>query len=619
MNQVARSGQVEGSDEQALGREVVRTLLLALRTVRTHGSSNQISVANIDSCVQAMQHVTDLHGKFEVHLVEDFLYLGDTRLRPERSDFRLFEALIQELTQRRIGALTTTFAVQRRDVLSFIQLLHRYPAGGEELHETLGANGSPFSIEEPLDLRSRSSNMAPGGVRSGTQKVSFASPSSRAGRDEVRQRPTIGPSDSQIQDPSAGSSSLAQPGIVRLSVAGEVSDSAGPAGPAGPPLPNGGPTRGTSGRQAPGAAPNSDGLATTEGPSPGFAIAVPKSAVLSIADPTSSQGRRSSSVPSRGQESKRAFFTAISVYKSMHHGLHIGEPIQIRHAKRTVQNLVDQILDEEFSVLGLTALKTQDNYAFFHSVNVAVLSIALGKRLGLTPNQLVELGTGALFHDIGKVSVPLSILRKPGKLTEAERAMIQLHPQMGVQELLRIGGLDPQLYPAMVGCFEHHMGFDAPNESYPRVDAYRPHVYGRIISIADCFDALSTRRIYMKRLRSKGQALAWMMSHAGTKFDPTLLKLFVNQVGIHPVGSVVRLRSGRLGVVIRTPENPGRCHHPIVSIIDPATSIPEAKPLDLSVRGLNGEFADEIVETLEADEVGIDMTRVLAGASEGSL
>lgn len=613
MSQVARSGQVEGGDEQALGREVVRTLLLALRCLRTHGSSNQISVAAIDSCVQAMQQVTDLHGKFEFHLVEDFLYLGDTRLRPERSDSRLFEALIQELTQRRVGGLTTTFAVQRRDVLSFIQLLHRYPAGGEELRETLGANGSPFSIEEPLDLPSGSSIMAPGGLKRGTQKVSFTSPNTGVGRDEVRPRPATAPSDSQIPDSSVGSSSSARPGILRLMVAGEVSSSVGHAGA---PLPNGAPTPPISGQQAAGAATNSDGLATTKGPS-APAIAIPKSAVLSISDPTPSGGSKPSSVPTRGRECKRAFFTAISVYKSMHHGLHIGEPIQIRHAKRTVQNLVDQVLDEEFAVLGLTALKTQDNYAFFHSVNVAVLSIALGKRLGLTPNQLVELGTGALFHDIGKVRVPLSILRKPGKLTEAERAMIQLHPQMGVQELLRMGGLDPQLYPAIVGCFEHHMGFDAPNESYPRVEAYRPHVYGRIISIADCFDALSTRRIYMKRLRSKGQALAWMMGHAGTKFDPTLLKLFVNQVGIHPVGSVVRLRSGRLGVVIRTPEDPGRCHHPIVSIIDPATSIPESEPLDLSVRGLNGEFADEVVETLEADEIGIDMTRIFAGAPAG--
>ncbi|MCA9728760.1 MAG: HD-GYP domain-containing protein, partial [Candidatus Eisenbacteria bacterium] len=344
-------------------------------------------------------------------------------------------------------------------------------------------------------------------------------------------------------------------------------------------------------------------------PVPEFGIAIPKGSILSRR--TTSEDAVGTGASSNTQ-CKRAFFTAVSVYKSMHHGLHIGQPIEIRHAKRTVQNLVDQVLDEEFAILGLTALKTQDNYAFFHSVNVAVLSIALGKRIGLSPQQLVELGTGALFHDIGKVRIPLSILRKPDKLTDEERAIIQLHPQYGVQELLRMGGLDPQLFPALVGCFEHHMCTDAPDESYPQVARYRPHVYGRIISIADCFDALSTRRIYMKSVRSKGQALAWMMEQGGTKFDPVLLKLFVNQVGIHPVGSIVRLKSGRLAVVLRTPEEPGKSHRPVVALVDPATSQADPLPLDLSVRGADGRYLDEVEQTLEADEVGIDLQRLLA-------
>jgi HD-GYP domain-containing protein (c-di-GMP phosphodiesterase class II) len=575
----------ESDDIQELGREMARAFLLALRSIRTHGDHNQISIAAVHSLVKVLNRVVLECGSLELRAVEDFLYLGDQRLRPQRSDARLIENLIGELLRRGIGGVSLHCSVDDAETLGFLHVLQERPDGGEaelgRLQTALQAAEVPFLVDGISEI--------------GTGMV---------GEDAPLDPSPLVSAHFQIISGAGGGGG----GGFGVGDGGEESGS----GAGGPGMEGTG--SGGEGSVAMGGPPQ-------EGGDPEKVSALPSSnrrpfvgiPGLSGSPREGTVAPSTSAIGGPRSRCRRAFFTALAVNHAIHHGVQAGENLEIRHAKRTVQNLVDQVIEDEYAVLGLTALKNQDNYSFFHSVNVCVLSVGLGKRVGLTRPQLLDVGTAALFHDIGKTRIPLSILNKPGKLTSEERTLIERHPHVGVREFLRMSGLTSQLFPAMIGCFEHHMFADGSTGSYPALETpYRPHLFGRIVSIADCFDALVTKRVYMESQRTRDQALAFLMSQSGTKFDPILLKLFVSQVGVYPVGTVVRLKSGMVGVVIRGAEEPERCHRPIVTIIDPLTGEPGSTVMNLSRRADDGTWPDEIVEVLEADDAGIDLMKVFA-------
>lgn len=308
---------------------------------------------------------------------------------------------------------------------------------------------------------------------------------------------------------------------------------------------------------------------------------------------------------------KKAFFKAVTVTKAVMTKAHLGQRLELRQAKRVMQNMVDLMMDEEFTLLGLTTIKDHDNYTFYHSVNVSIYSLALGKRAGFNRNQLAELGVAALFHDLGKSKVPLAILRKKEAFNPDEWAVMRAHPEMGVKELVKMRGLSSLAFKSMVASFEHHLNYNAAPGGYPKLRRpYRPHVIGRIVAIADCFDAMTTKRSYVKKATPRDKALSFMMSQAGAKFDPVLMRLFANMVGVFPVGTVVRLQSGRLAVVEATPEDANLCHRPIVRPITDASGIQrEFESLDLSQRSLDGGYPDEIITTVDGEDLGIDISK----------
>jgi HD-GYP domain-containing protein (c-di-GMP phosphodiesterase class II) len=530
-------------DVQALGRELARTFLLALSTIRTHGDQNQISIAAGRSFAAALNRTIGMVGSLEMRIVEDFLYLGGERLRPPRTEARIMQTLLKELARRGIGEISTRKTINETEALRFFLVLQENQAGGEaglaRIQRALQAASLPFRVDKPEEVGT--------GVVHGD-----------------------GPADPSLQG---------VPGI-RLVAGGGA---------------------GSEGGKDESSTPSQDSRA---------AYAVRDSALAAHgadgAMPPTAEGP-----VSQRSRFKRAFFTALAVSGYVYQRVRLGERLEIRHAKRAVQNLVDLILEDESAILGLMALRKHDNYSFFHSVNVCVLSVGLGTRLGLTRDQLLELGTSALLHDVGKAQIPASILNRPGALTEAERAVIQSHPRAGVLEILRMGGIRTHSYPAMIACFEHHMSADGSPGGYPILsEPYRPHLYGRIVAIADCYDALSTKRIYMKEKRRQDRVLSMLMSRSGITFDPVLLKLFINQVGIYPVGTVVRLASGRVAVVMRGPADPERCHRPTVLLIDRAKGVPGSESIDLSRQDASGRWPDEIIETLEAEEAGVDLTTI---------
>jgi HD-GYP domain-containing protein (c-di-GMP phosphodiesterase class II) len=308
---------------------------------------------------------------------------------------------------------------------------------------------------------------------------------------------------------------------------------------------------------------------------------------------------------------KKAFFKAVTVTKAVMTQAHLGKRLELRHAKRVMQNMVDLMMDEEFTLLGLTTLKTHDTYTFYHSVNVSIYSLALAKRAGFSRSQLADLGVAALFHDLGKTKVPLPVLRKTGTFTPEEWDVMRIHPEMGVKELVRMRGLSSLAFKSMMASFEHHMNYNESRGGYPKLRRpYRPHLIGRIVAIADCFDAMTTKRVYVKKAMPRDKALSYMMSQAGTKFDPVLLRLFANMIGVFPVGTLVNLRSGRLGVVVATTDDPHLSHRPTVLPITDAQGIQREQPvLDLSKPDAGGGFPDEITGTADPTALGIDISK----------
>jgi HD-GYP domain-containing protein (c-di-GMP phosphodiesterase class II) len=207
-----------------------------------------------------------------------------------------------------------------------------------------------------------------------------------------------------------------------------------------------------------------------------------------------------------------------------------------------------------------------------------------------------------LLHDIGKVMVPQEILNKPGRLEPAEWAKMKDHSVYGAEALLRGTQITDSVIRYVLVAFEHHLTLDL--EGYPSLNDRRDlSLFSRIVAIADCFDALTTPRPYRSIRYQPHEALSIMMEGTGTLFDPVLLKFFVNAIGVHPIGTVVQLESGDLGVVIRPNTNPKDMDKPVVRIfrgIDGRDLPVHLK--DLAERDPAGNLRHRIVSTGTAGE-----------------
>ncbi len=283
-----------------------------------------------------------------------------------------------------------------------------------------------------------------------------------------------------------------------------------------------------------------------------------------------------------------------------------GRP-DLRQAKRLVQPVVDTILQHEYSIVGLTALKSHDSYTCAHSLNVSILAVGMGQAVGLPRQALADLGVAALLHDIGKVAIPGEILRKPGTLTPEEWDLIRRHPIEGVRALSRIQGLSALALDAMRVCLEHHMNVDATG--YPPIrGGWRQSTASRITAVADFFDAVTAHRAYRPRPWSPFEALTFLMGPMQQIFDPAVRWALVRTVGLYPAGTVLRTRSGH--VVLAIAPNGGDPRRPTCQLVlRPDGSIaPEEDP----------EIWDpmppeeQVVAVVPPEECGIDTSERLA-------
>lgn len=241
-----------------------------------------------------------------------------------------------------------------------------------------------------------------------------------------------------------------------------------------------------------------------------------------------------------------------------------GKPA-LRQARRLIQPIVDSVQKNEFSIVGLTALKDHDEYTYAHCVNVGVLSIAMGQTLGLPRSALANLGVAGLLHDLGKLGVPAEILRKPGALAPEEWATIQRHPLEGLRLVSRVPGLSTLMLDTMRVCFEHHLG--ASGAGYPSLSRLRPlSAFARIVVVADVFDALTAHRAYRWRPFTGYEALQQLASPRRDRYDPAVLWALVRSVGLYPAGTLLQTVSGHL--VLSLSPNPADACRPFCRILE---------------------------------------------------
>lgn len=241
--------------------------------------------------------------------------------------------------------------------------------------------------------------------------------------------------------------------------------------------------------------------------------------------------------------------------------------VNVRKAKRTVQKLVDLSYEEGsgFSLAGMAMIKAHDDYTFNHMVNVCVLAIAFGQRLGLKRHSLAQLGLCALYHDMGKLHIPLDVLNKHTGLSEEEWAVMGNHTVYAARTLFPLIVVDRTTVNRILTSLQHHLRYDGTG--YPKLKIRKKQsLYARITAIVDTFDAMTTKRIYQRQYLPD-EAIAVMHQGAGTRYDPLLVKAFINCMGIFPIGSTVVLRTGELAVVVDSNPDPDHLHQPRIRIV----------------------------------------------------
>ncbi|MCQ8130634.1 HD-GYP domain-containing protein [Methylomonas rivi] len=223
----------------------------------------------------------------------------------------------------------------------------------------------------------------------------------------------------------------------------------------------------------------------------------------------------------------------------------LGKQVELELVEPVVSGIADSIFRNPDAIVSLLRIKQADKYTFQHSVAVGTLLIGFCRALGIDRKTIELVGLGGLMHDIGKMQVPNAILNKPGKLTEAEFEIMKQHVRYGSLVLQKSPGISPI---ALSVAAEHHECYDG--SGYPLgLKGDRISLYGQMASVVDVYDALTSTRIYHTG-REPTEVLRKLLEWSGHHFNVTLVHQFIRCIGIYPVGTLVRLESGYLAVVV---------------------------------------------------------------------
>ncbi|MFD1737734.1 HD-GYP domain-containing protein [Bacillus salitolerans] len=226
-----------------------------------------------------------------------------------------------------------------------------------------------------------------------------------------------------------------------------------------------------------------------------------------------------------------------------------------------IRNIILELKDNKDLLSLLTDVVVHDHYIFTHSLNVTLYSLAIGIEMKLPEKQLEVIGLGAILHDVGKMMVSLDVLLKPERLTADEFNEVKKHTTYGYDLLRKLSTI-----PLMAAhcAFQHHERLDG--SGYPRgIKSDEIHIFGKIIAVADVFDAVTSNRVYRKAMLPN-EGLEILYAGAGHHFDSKIIEAFRNSVAIYPIGITVTLNNGLSGVVVK--QNSGYCDRPFIRILE---------------------------------------------------
>lgn len=309
---------------------------------------------------------------------------------------------------------------------------------------------------------------------------------------------------------------------------------------------------------------------------------------------------------SEQERAQQTFMQSLNATRNILTSARMGRSPSLKQAKRAVQGIVDSVMSDETSLMGLTTLREFDEYTFVHSVNVCILSIALGRRLGLNKVQLLDLGLAALMHDIGKSRLPLDVLNKREPLTPEEFVTLQEHTSLGVLSLCGMRGSASRAWRAMTTAYEHHMRMDLTG--YPKpLRPRRLSLFSRIVAIADGFDAATSTRVYQPNPWSPADVVRGMRDNQRLGLDPVLVKAFINLTGIYPTGTVVTLDTNELAIVHARNVDEPALSRPIVRLLfdERGNQLVVGPLFDLTAKDEHGTFVRTIVRTENPERFGI--------------
>lgn len=313
---------------------------------------------------------------------------------------------------------------------------------------------------------------------------------------------------------------------------------------------------------------------------------------------------------------RKTYTQSLDSLRSVGVALRSGGPVSLEATATSVRDLIRQGMEAPRASILLATVKSHHEYTFYHSVNTSILSLALAQLIGLSKEEQLLLGIGAMLHDIGKIGVSAAVLSHPGRLDEEQWAEIRRHPQIGAEAIL--AAAEPGQEVAAAVALEHHARFDGLG--YPRLvyhdgtdghhhhhhhqggHGHPLHYFSRLVAVADTYDAVTTRRSY-RRAEPPSRAMQILVNESGRSYDPDFVLAFAHLLGVHPPGTFLRLRSGIVVMVVGGRAKGGLA--PKAVIVRDASGADVANPEPIRIT------QDDIVEHVSASALNASPTTIL--------
>lgn len=315
------------------------------------------------------------------------------------------------------------------------------------------------------------------------------------------------------------------------------------------------------------------------------------------------------------KEAKKVHQEAQIIVREVMQDIRLGKNIESEKVKRVVQKMADSIFRNPDALASLTRIKGYDEYTFVHSINVCILCLTLGRHLNLERESLEQMGIGALLHDVGKMKIPNSILKKPGKLTDSEFAEIKKHPFYSIEILEKTEGLSEESKSVALQHHERYAGHGYPLS----LQGEEIGKFAQIAAIADVYDAITTARCYKKAI-SPYEALQEMYLSASRDFNQFLMQNFIQCMGIYPIGTLVLLDTQEVGIVCSVNHHQLLRPHVILLYKNPKKSYPQPILVNLMEKDNNsGYFRRSILKALNPQRWNICVDDYLSSTALGKI